>query len=41
MAMKKSRARIIRNKINLDLFPGRHNDYVFHDSCRHFPGDFR
>ena len=41
MAMKKSRAGIVRRKIHLDLLPGGHNDYVFHDSRRCFPGELR
>jgi hypothetical protein len=41
MAMKKSRAGIVRRKIHLDLLPARHNDYVFHDSSRRFSGELR
>jgi len=41
MAVKKRGTGIVRRKIHLDLLPGGHNDYVFHDSRRCFPGELR
>jgi hypothetical protein len=39
VAVKKCRAGIVRRKIHLDLLPGGHDDYVFHDAFRCFAGE--